>query len=754
MSLFSRNTGGGRRGFARMAAVFAGTLMTYLVVTAIPAAANPVACVDTATQLDINLATDETVAIAVADGAGAFPDGAIAAGTYITSVFNSGTGTFGAWTACGVVPDTWVTIDGTDSGAERVILWLSTAFGADNIIVDLGNGNDSLTLDYSGFASPPYPALWADPGAIDYPDLGTSAAGGLVVDFYTEIPALADLLVADAENVTINTGDGGDTADAGNDYDITTRSTEATTTADDIPGAVDPWSASLTFNGGNGVDALDSGDGNDAFNGGNGDDIVRYSGALGTGFTAAGPVVVDLAAGTGTGMGSDTFTDVQDATGSSFADTLTGNSLNNVINGADGSDIIDGAGGDDTLTGGADDALGTDADAHGGNDTFVEGTADNGADTITGGDNGAAGDTVNLSGRTAALYIAPGVAASSGEGGCPAGVGCEGDTYATSNENYLLGSGADTFVGSATGEWVMPGAGNDNVDGNGGTDYLDLSEAAGPAVFDMITGTATGNGTDTFADVEGFVGTAADDSVLLDDASGPPVDFIGGAGVDTVDASASALGVVIDISLYTSAPPDVEDVIGGSGGDTLTGNALGNNMWGNDGFDVITAGAGNDFVEGSTGNDTLTGGLGGDTLSYVNSATGMIIDNQLGFTEGIGGVGDGEDSLAFFEIVLGSDFGDEIVAGQTDVGLNNRLLGRGGDDIIVGTNSSDLLKGGGGDDYERGGGGDDDVYGAAGDDILLGSSGDDFLKGGKGFDEGNGGRGADICQSVELQKSC
>ncbi len=743
MSLLSRSSGGGRR-TARMAAVFAGTLLTYLVVTAIPAAAAPVACVDSATQLDINLVADETVAIAVGDAAGAFPEGGGgAAGDYFTSVFNTGTGTFGAWTACGAGPDTWVTIDGTDAGAENVILWLSSpGFGADNIIVDLGNGTDSLTLDYGGFAAPPYPLVWADPAGADIPTLATNAFGDLVAEIDDGDALAADISIADAENVTVNLGSGGDTMDAAGSFDALASSTDGVATADDIRAAGNPWPNALTANGGLGDDTFLSGDGNDTFNGGTGTDTVAYSSILGTGFTAVGAVDVNLGTAAATGMGTDTVTDMQNADGSDNDDILTGSSLNNVLTGGLGLDTIDGAAGDDTLNGG------------GGNDTFLEGTADNGADTVNG-DAGAA-DTVDLRGRTSALYIEPGVAASSGEGGCPLGAGCEGDTYAITSEVYLLGSGADTFVGSAaTAETVMPGAGDDDVDGGaGGVDYLDLSDAAGPAVFDMITGEATGNGTDTFADVEGFVGTDADDSVLLDDVSGPPTDFVGGAGIDTVDASASTGGVVIILTAYTSAPPDVENVIGGSGGDTLTGNALGNSIWGNDGFDVIAAGDGNDFVEGGTGNDTLGGGAGGDTLSYVNSTTGMIIDTQLGFTEGIGGVGDGEDSLAGFEIVKGSDFGDEIIAGQTDADFNARLLGRGGDDIIVGTNSSDLIKGGGGDDYARGGGGDDDVYGAAGDDILLGSSGDDFLKGGKGFDEGNGGRGADICRSLEIQKSC
>lgn len=755
MSLLSRKTRGRRS--ARFAAVVAGSLTAWLTLTAVPASAVSTCTVDGGNPAILNVAidTDDTLALAVSDGTASF--GAVAAGTYAFTVLNPGTGLFPAFATCGAgatqAAITWVNVTGSNAGNERLILWRPAVAETENITVDLGNGNDSFTVDYGGFTSPPYAAAFADPAGLDYPDLGTSAAGLLVMDLDTLVAVTGDVRVDDAETVTINGGDGVDRFDAGNDWDIAADAgLAAPVTGDDIPAATAPWSAPLVVNGGNGDDTLDSGDGNDTFNGQAGTDTVTYSDpgtvAPDNGYTAAGPVVVDLAAGTGTGMGNDTFTDVQNVTGSEFGDTLTGNALDNVIDGADGNDVIDGAAGDDTLTGGADGP--TDADAVGGNDTFLEGTGDNGADTVTGGDSGAAGDTVDLRGRTAALYVAPGVAASSGEGGCPLGAGCEGDTYATSNENYLLGSGADTFVGSGTGETVRPGAGDDTVGGGAGFDYLDLSDVAGPATFDMITGTATGNGTDTFTAVEGFIGTAGNDTVLSDDASGVPGDFIGGDGIDTVDASASTAGVVIALAAYTGAPPDVENAIGGSGPDTITGNVLNNSLWGNDGADVITAGAGNDFVEGGLGNDTLTDGGGADRLSYRNAPAGVDVDVVNGFAEG----GDGSDTLAGgWEIVLGSNFNDTITGGQSSVDVPNRLKGFGGSDQLFGTNSTDVLAGGAGNDGLRGGGGDDILKGAAGDDLLLGSAGDDLLNGGRGEDTGNGGRGFDQCK-VEHESKC
>jgi Ca2+-binding RTX toxin-like protein len=271
---------------------------------------------------------------------------------------------------------------------------------------------------------------------------------------------------------------------------------------------------------------------------------------------------------------------------------------------------------------------------------------------------------------------------------------------------------------------------------------------AGPAVFDLITSTATGNGTDTFSDVEGFIGTAADDTVIWD-GTVPLLDFFGGGGAhDLVDASAALIGVAIDLSSLGTGR-DVEDAIGGAGDDLLLGNAVANMLIGNDGFDVIEGRDANDFIEGGLGNDTLDGDDGGDTLSYKNSPSGMLVDAQLGFTDG----GDGQDSISSFEIIIGSDFDDEIVGGQTAFDANNRYKGRGGDDTMRGTNSSDTLAGGGGNDFIRAGGGDDDAKGGGGNDQLQGQAGDDNLTGGKGNDTAVGGGGFDRCRA-ETRRGC
>ena len=109
-----------------------------------------------------------------------------------------------------------------------------------------------------------------------------------------------------------------------------------------------------------------------------------------------GGVTVDLEAGTatGSGTGTDAFTDFENITGGSGADRLTGNIGNNVLRGNAGADILDGGEGDDTLRGDAgadtlDGGAGDDIlDGGAGDDIFIASDGDDaiiaggGADTL------------------------------------------------------------------------------------------------------------------------------------------------------------------------------------------------------------------------------------------------------------------------------------------------------------------------------------------------------------------------------------
>lgn len=141
------------------------------------------------------------------------------------------------------------------------------------------------------------------------------------------------------------------------------------------------------LDGGNGNDILKGGGGADAFVGGAGIDTADYSQA-GPAYALSGGVFVDLSTGIakyGEAQG-DTFSSIENLTGSAYDDYLGGTDGANALRGLDGNDQLYAQGGDDFLDGGN------------GNDQLYGGT---GNDTMTGGAGDdtyvvdSAGDVVN-----------------------------------------------------------------------------------------------------------------------------------------------------------------------------------------------------------------------------------------------------------------------------------------------------------------------------------------------------------------------
>lgn len=315
-------------------------------------------------------------------------------------------------------------------------------------------------------------------------------------------------------------------------------------------------------------------------------------------------------------------------------------------------------------------------------------------------------------------------------------------------EAFETGSGNDCLVGdTGVDETFIPGDGDDDITGNAADDdVIDWSSSSAAMTIDPANGTATGQGTDTFADVFAYVGSAFDDVLIWD---GTTTFFSGGDGTDTVDASATTTSNVIDLDTLDGLPltgvgapaDDLENAIGGSANDILLGNDARNRLEGGDGDDTLSGMVGNDLLLGGAGNDTYTGGPGADKVSFINSPNGVNVDMLLGFATGEGDDGFGD----VVEIVVGSGFGDSITGGGGVVAINFLFNGRGGDDILTGSGSNDTLKGGGGNDVLRG---------VNGDDTLTGARGNDRIFGGPGVDVGKGGPGKDTCKGVEIKSSC
>jgi hypothetical protein len=239
----------------------------------------------------------------------------------------------------------------------------------------------------------------------------------------------------------------------------------------------------------------------------------------------------------------------------------------------------------------------------------------------------------------------------------------------------LLGEGDDRLTGAASAETVDGGAGEDRIDSGGGDDVVvggagdDLLIAGagndiidGGADDDVIYGDA-GNDTLTGGFGNDVIKGGADNDTFVIEATGDGRDsYDGGSCIDTLDHSALDTAVSLTLkdgvtTYQTDLIENIENVIGGSAGDKLTGNALDNVLTGNAGDDTLKGGAGNDTLDGGEGIDTLDGGVGSDAL--------------------LGGAGDD---------VLKGGAGNDVIAGGAG---NDTLTGGAGFDTVVFDSLSD-----------------------------------------------------------------
>ena len=111
------------------------------------------------------------------------------------------------------------------------------------------------------------------------------------------------------------------------------------------------------IDGGAGNDKMAGQDGNDTFRGGAGADHMDGGAGVDTVDygASAGPVVVNLNTGTGSGGDAtgDTLVDIENLVGSQYNDTLLGNARDNRLSGGAGNDRMSGGDGADVLIGGA-----------------------------------------------------------------------------------------------------------------------------------------------------------------------------------------------------------------------------------------------------------------------------------------------------------------------------------------------------------------------------------------------------------------
>jgi len=167
---------------------------------------------------------------------------------------------------------------------------------------------------------------------------------------------------------------------------------------------------------------------------------------------------------------------------------------------------------------------------------------------------------------------------------------------------------------------------------------LDVTDAPSTRTVIRTGGTYTGGlGEDTFR-------------ILGDDAQG--LNITGGLGLNTVDVSVVQFAgeqIVLDGTAATRnlTLSDIDNVLGSSAGDAITGNVNVNLIAGYGGDDVIdginsdniiTGGAGNDTIFAGTGNDYASGGMDDDFIRGL--AGDDVLDGGPGRDVMFGGSGD------------------------------------------------------------------------------------------------------------------
>jgi Ca2+-binding RTX toxin-like protein len=428
-----------------------------------------------------------------------------------------------------------------------------------------------------------------------------------------------------------------------------------------------------TLNGNGGNDQLFGGSGNDTLNGGAGNDML------------------------------DGGADNDVLNGGDDNDTLFGGSGNDVLNGGNGNDTLDGGTGNDQLNGDA------------GDDLLI---ASAGTDTLDGGTNGPAGDTADFRNANAGVNITV-----NGAGQTFSTADGPGTVTLTNIENLTGSSFDDTLTGDAGdntlngmdgNDILQGGAGNDTLNGGVGVNTADYSDITGPGLgvnVNLTSGTATGDGNDTLTNIQNVNGSGGND-FLVGDANnnvlngndgndglqgGAGDDTLnGGAGINTAEFLDSAAAVTVNLTLGTATGDgndtliNIQNVIGSSFDDVITGDSNDNDLRGFSGDDTLIATQGNDILNGESNTAV------GDTASFINATSGVTVTiNAAG--QNLTGSGLGTVSLVSIENLTGSGFDD-------------RLFGDAGANVLDGGNGNDILQGNAGNDTIIGGAGTDVAY--------------------------------------------
>jgi Ca2+-binding RTX toxin-like protein len=304
--------------------------------------------------------------------------------------------------------------------------------------------------------------------------------------------------------------------------------------------------------------------------------------------------------------------------GSYEANNVLAGSASDSLTGLGGDDYLQGGGGHDTLAGGSGQNI---LEGGTGNDVFlVEGTDDlvleytgQGADTVY------SNVDFYLPSEIETLVF-------SSTGTALRGIGNEGNNLLIGNAlgNELIGgAGSDVLQGGAGDDTLQGDAGDDQLIGGDGAgdlaSYANLSEFGQNVVVNLASSWATGaSGSDFLHGIE-YVLTGAGNDQLIGNTAANYLSAGSGADILWGEASADTLdGGEQDDTLYGGADGDL--LIGGVGRDSISGDAGNDTLNGGEGADCMAGGGGNDLYFYIDSQDQVIEVAGGGQDTIITSA--------------------------------------------------------------------------------------------------------------------------------------
>lgn len=416
-----------------------------------------------------------------------------------------------------------------------------------------------------------------------------------------------------------------------------------------------------TLDGGLGNDSIDGGLGIDSMVGGAGDDVYVVDNiadkVIELGDEGNDEVKSSVTYTLANNVENLTLTGaaVINGTGNDLNNTIIGNAAANKLTGGSGQDTLNGAAGNDTLDGGTDaDSM----DGGAGNDTYV---VDDSFDNVSESLGGVAGgvDTVQSS---------------------------VDFTLADNLENLTLTGAENKYgTGNNAANTILGNSGNNDLTGAGGVDILKGGAGDDRYFVNLIS---VGAGV--------LAKAVLQDTVTENISQGNDSLMLTGGTITLTNATTLTLGANLE---------NLDTFFTGNTKLNLTGNALDNQLIGNDANNILNGGTGADDLQGRAGNDIYFVDNVLDTVTeYIDQPGTDLVNSSVSFTLG--------------------DFLENL----TLTGLGN-LNGAGNDlnNIIIGTAGNNSLSGGAGADTLNGGAGNDTYLVDDIGDVIIDSAGIDTI---------------------------